>query len=474
MTPVKHDYQRLFHAIDKSASFDEKAFLNSAAGRSFVGKMPRKKNELYEKLLQVARGLRQSGGKTKRVEVQLREDIEDIVFLRERKLFEQGSRRLERAKKRAISHNLHEVLLEILRIERTIVLRIQAAGYEEEVNFIHSEIERISEVIKNKGRMLYFYDLYFVQVRQFKNLRGAIDRSLLTGWIESPELTDVSKCLSFEAESNFYFCHCIHHFLLQDTIEAWQFARTLYLRWQEAHEIQKVKAVEYRNVLQNYLVFCINASKYDDFDVALNKMLRGPFYSNDEEASAIDNGLNAEMQRCLSLCEWEKAKEIIQNFREKLDLISEWLIPSRIMVHYLNFSTLFIVLEDWGNALRWARKVGSESDGQESISLVIQGRLHELIAVYGQPRLGEFINLHRSTKRLLKKAGISKGFEIDFIDALLAGFKDGDAKKSRKRFGAILKNAQKAKATSNTTFISKWLEANFQGKSLRTLLEEER
>lgn len=474
MSPIKHDYQKLFHAISQSNDFDEKAFLESKSGIAFRNKMPRKKNELYEKLLQNVRGWRQVKGKSKRIEVQLREQIEDILFLREKKLFEQSTRRLERAKKRAEDYNLHEILIEILRLERTIIFRVQAPGYEEEIEKIHQKIKHTSEIITNKGIMLNFYDSYFIQMRRFRKLQGVVDTKELSKLINSPELKEVSRCLSFEAESNFYFCHCIHHFLIGNTQKAWEYSRTLYLRWQEKHEVQKVKAVEYRNVLQNYLAFCNNAARYEEFDIALKKMLEGPFYSEDEHASAIDNGLVAEMQRCLILCEWEQGKKIITKFKNHLEFISERLIPSRIMLHYMNFATLFIVLKDWKNAYKWAKKVENVAEGDDPKLLIIQARLFMLISIYEEPSLDNFDNQIRSTKRLFKKFEIDQGSEAQFATELFAAYKENSQAKKRNRFSKLLKTENQRKQGSNTEIILKWLLSKAENKPLRTILEEER
>ncbi len=476
MLPLKHDYQRLFKALNESQSFDEKAFLATEAGKEFVGKMPRKKHELYEKILQNVRAFRQPLGRQKAMEIQLREQLEDVLFLRDKKLFEQSNRRLSRVKGKAISYHLHELLIVILRIERSLLLRIQPVGYVKKLWEIHKEIEEASMVIKNKGQMLYFYDQYFIQVIQHKKLNAAIDANFLKTLIASPELKDPNGCLSFEAESNFYFCHAIHHYLLGNAQATWEFSKTLYLRWEEEREIKKVKAIEYRNVINNFLIFSNYASRYEGFDCALSRMLEGPFYSDEEEASAIDNAIHVNIQRHLHCCNWDAAKATLQEYRRKLDFISEHLIPSRIMVHYLSFSRLSLVLEDWTGAYSWAKKVDTAREGKEHLALIWQARMQEMMALYEAPELGDLINRHRAAMRQFRKARESNEIEAKIIHAIWAASKCVLKTESASIFRKLYLDVKGKQAGKNNIeeFGIIWLKAKSKGISLKEALESQR
>jgi hypothetical protein len=476
MTPVRHDYQALFKALNELKEFEEKDFLASSVGRKFANNFSVRKNELYEKILQSIRVQRKNAGAAKAIEIQLREQLEDVLFLREKKLFDQCDRRLTRAKKSAHDHQLHEILLEILRIERSILLKTQAAGYSQELVRIHEEIEKITEIIKNKTKMLYLYDRYFLEVRQHRNLRGQVNYTLLDQLSQTPDLSDVSNCLSFEAESNFYFCHAIHNHLRGNPQGAWDFARTLYLRWQEQKGIQKVKAVEYRNVLQNYLSLCNSASLYDDFEIALKQLLAGPFFSDEEQASAIDNACHVSMQRCLNLCDWEGAKKSIQTFKEKLSQISDRLIPSRIMVHYLSFSRLFIVLEDWKSATNWAKKVIAEEQGEESFALVLQARMQEIIALFEIHNVDDLPNKCRAALRAIKKASDDRLTETFVIQAINRLTGNTNSEEVRDAFAAVLETVRndQSEKFNQGEFVLTWLKAKAKGMRLRDYLEAQK
>ncbi len=473
MSPARHDYQLLFKALNDHKDLDEKEFLASKMGRQFAGNFSVRKNELYEKILQGIRAQRKSAGTAKAIEIQLREQLEDVLFLREKKLYDQCTRRLQRAKKIAKDHQLHEILLEILRIERSILLKTQPAGYSQELKEIHGEIADITEVIKNKTRMLYLYDCHFLEVRQHHNLRGNVNFELLNDLHQSSDLQDVSKCLSFEAESNFYFCHGIYQHLQGNAKGAWDFARTLYLRWQEQKGVQKVKPVEYRNVLQNYLTFCNAAVQYDDFDIALKQLLAGPFYTDEEEASAIDNGCYVNMQRCMQVCDWDGAKAAIAAFKNRLDDIGERLIPSRIMVHYLSFSRIMLVLEDWKSAASWATKVITEGEGEEISALVIQARVQEILALVEMNDLDKLHNRCRAAIRLLQKADGQMATTLQAIQAIQKFDSTLTGEQQQKIWTNLLKtlNAHPETEKNSSEFMMLGLQAKAKRMRLRDYLE---
>lgn len=465
MTPQQHDYQILFKALNDSKELDEKEFLASSAGKKFAKNFSVRKNELYEKILQGIRAQQKTAGTAKPIEIQLREQLEDVLFLREKKLFDQCTRRLQRAKKSAQEHQLHEILLEILRVERSILLKTQLSGYSHRLQEIHDQIAAVTEIIKNKTRMLYIYDCHFLEVRQHRSLGGTMNIGLLNELKESADLQDVSRCLSFEAESNFYFCHAIREHLLGNAKGAWDFARTLYLRWQEQKGVQKVKPVEYRNVLQNYLTFCNVALQYDDFDVALQQLLAGPFYTVEEEASAIDNACYVTMQRCMQVCDWEGAKNSIATFKSQLEKVGDRLIPSRIMVHYLSFSRLSLVLEDWKGAGSWAKKVIRESESEESFALGIQARIQEIIALVELQDLETLTNKCRAIVRALQKSPAEMTVELKVMQSIPKLDLTGTTNDCRSAFSNLLTSLQlrDEEQEERSGFLLDWLYSRAKG-----------
>src|SRR5688572_18481591 len=82
------DYLLFFQALCELDQYGETAFLASKRGLPFNPGYSGRKNALYEKVLQVIRSQRQIGGTEKPLEFQVREQVEDARFLRERKLFD--------------------------------------------------------------------------------------------------------------------------------------------------------------------------------------------------------------------------------------------------------------------------------------------------------------------------------------------------------------------------------------------------
>lgn len=468
-------YLKLFKALAELEEYDEKGFLSSSKGRLFKQNYSVRKTELYEKILLVLRAQRQSQGKEKPIEFKVREYLEDARLLQDKSLHEQASRRLDQAQEDAKKYQLFEAQLEILRIRRGLLMR-EPHVKTSDLQHLHDDIAKTVAILQNKARMLSLLDPLFLLARQHAALNGTIDHELLEEIIAAPELQDVTSCLSFEANQNYHFCHAIYHRLKGNVEKAWIHGRAIYLAYQEEKEVRRVKGAEYRNVVNNYLAYCVDAYRFDDFDEALKHLVATPFHSKREEDSALHNALAMRLSKALNLCDWAEAVQARAEYRVQLPTFSEELPSSRMMMFYLNFSRLSMVEGEWKEVIKWAKKVLGEGSSNARQGLVFQAQLQELIALYEIEAMEALEKRKRAAGQAFRRAELSGDFERKVLSTMqrLPGLTASKA--IRETFEALADVLEKAEPdmrdTVSLTFA--WVQSHLRGISIARVLEEVR
>jgi hypothetical protein len=472
-----HQYVLLYQALDSlpGSVYDENVFLASKIGEPFRKHHSVKKAQLYDNILSVLRSRKQFGGTEKPLEFQIRGLLEDAWLLKEKKLFEQSKRRLSKARTEAEKYHFHEVLLEILKLDRTLLLESSPKGVRGKVADLHKEISVVTEAIDNKFKMLALKDEIFIFVRQHAELHGAFDREAITDLMKEPVLQNVALCKSFEAESNYHFCHAMYQYLIEDLTEAWIHARSQYLMWQEHKGVQKVKAIDYRNVLHNYLSFCNEALRYEDFDNAIGQLEKGPFHSDEEKASALHNLLNVRLQKALNLCDWTQVETIFKVYKKQRAEFGERLPKSRSMTFYLSFSRLFMVKEDWKNSIRWAKMVLDEGGKDSPGGLVFEAHLQETISLFSLRKHEDVIKKCRYILDTYRRAGRPNEFEKRILTILKRCSESGNISELPSKFQTVLKEmADQLKNRRMKDSVTRaWVVSIANKCSLREVLESD-
>lgn len=474
-------YLKLFDALWELKAYDETSFLASAAGREFKKGYAQQKNELYEKVLQVLRGLRQSDGVDKPKEFQIREMLEDARILKDRNLLGQSGLRLQQAEEDAVKYEFHELRLEILRQQRSAIVKDVISGESPELDALYGEIDRTLAVIQNKVRMLYIYDRFLLEAKRHAQLSGVVDQEELDRLMAVAELKDVGLCLSFEAKCFFYFCHAQYWHLQGKVSKAWECMRENYLLWRGSPDMQEIKWVEYRNVVNNYLIFCNEAMRYEDFDVALAEMCREA--RSDEEAVAmLHNSMYVRLQRYLNCCEWERALEVEQEFHRSKEKLSDHLPRSRVLAFYLSMGRLHLALEDWTRVLRWSKWILNEEAQDLAVGTVSQARLQEMIALYelwmagDEDRLDELEKRYRSALRVfqqLENGGVLQGRVLHTVYHLARKRTDEQRRHELETLYKVLER-EEARRDPSMRIIQAWVRSRLKGKRVSEVLEEVR
>lgn len=470
------NYLKLFHALCQITDFDEKEFLSSPNGAAFAKNFSVRKNELYEKILTICRSQRQFGGSEKPVEFQVRERLEDVRMLKEKGLFSQAFRRLTQAKKLAKRYELHEILVEALRVERFMVIDREAPGYVEKVEEIHREIAHNTAAISNKFRLLELKDRLFLVVRQFAKQSSHDEAAYLEAVIKDNELKDINTCLSFDARVNFHLCHSIYHHLSANAHLAWKYFREIYLLWLDNPLYQRTKIVEHRNTLQNYLNFSVGAKQYGDFDEVLEALEAGPFRSNEEEAATIFNVINVRLARYLSDCDWEKTATVEANFLTVEKDFGKHLHPSRAIVFALHFAWIHFILKNNSAAMKWLNRIENIREEDLRQGLIYRAKMMEVLVLFEAGEVKLLESRSRAIETAFSKTKSPYAFELKLVKVLNRYIGTNRGRDLRFQLEALLASLVENDLINAVqhSMTRVWLKSKIEQIAMKAIVEQER
>lgn len=376
------DFIELFSFICKTKAKSDEDLFSKKDSERFIENFPVQKAELPQRILNVMRSRKKVNGQRKSLPFLIRETMEDIAFLREKGMYAWVYRRLAEIKAEAEENDLHELLLEISGIERNLIRMQQPADSEAKITALHAQNAVLTKTIQNKYEMLRLKDKLFSLAVNHSNLTDAAIPDEITEIMQSPELTDIARCISFEASSNYHFCHLTYQHLLGNAYKAWEHSRALFLMWKERKGIQVLKPLEYANLLQNYLAMCNEVMRYDNFDWALKRLEVHRFNRVEEQANAQQNALFVRHQRHLNLCEWAAAKAVHGEYEQQKADFQLYLSDRRRIAFALSFSRMYMALGEWVEAASSAAEGVKHGKGKTTQGLVLQALIQEIIALF--------------------------------------------------------------------------------------------
>lgn len=353
----KKNFVMLFDALNEFEGQSETEFKVRHQQAPFMRQYNWAKTHLYEQILdamQVQR-IRNPAQEEGSIEFGVRSELDHAKFLLDKRLKRASLKRVRKAAAMARTYELHEVLLEILRFERTLLLQSQEKDHEILMDQLHKETTEVVEAISNKYQILALKDRLFVLYRrrsQFLTFREAkeLDQLMATSLISDP------KCaLSFDAYTNQLSAQAIYHLLYRDLDAAWTCQRQIYQQWASSKHAQIARPVTYRNVIFNYLNISCDVRRYEDFPVAIENMNREPYTSEEERIEVDNNGLLLKLQHALDHLELEEALGIEQRYRTLLKGDPQRFMLSRQMVMALGFARLNFVLQNTKVTGEWIR-----------------------------------------------------------------------------------------------------------------------
>jgi len=331
-------YLKLFDAIEKTGDCDDEKLKKIFAREEFIKRLPAVKNYLYSLILKSLRVI--YSGET--VDSQLKEMIDDVAILYEKRLYKQCSKILEKAKDLATKNELVLPLLEINIWQEKILIEIVNLDKFEELLVTSAEEElRLLDLQKNISNYRSLYNRISLINKKIKEARTEEELKQFQHIINDPLLQSVDKALCFDSRHYFYLTHIIYNHAKGDYQASLKMAHD-QLKLQEAYPDKiKEKPKIYISALHNILLCQIQLHDYHNFEQILNKLRGFHVKSVNMEVNRFVSSYIFEMVKYLDTGEFEKSTIIrnaitegLEKYKDKINPIEETTLLYNLFYSY--------------------------------------------------------------------------------------------------------------------------------------------
>jgi len=275
-------YMKLFEAVEKLGDYDDEAIRKIFEGEDFIKRLPAVKNYLHAQILKSLRIVH--SGET--VDSQLKEMIEEVFVLYEKRLYRQCSKILEKAEELAVKNQLSLAQLEINGWKERISIESQSPDVLEKNLATNIEKDlRLLELHKNSIQYRNLHNQILVMNKKIKEARTEEELAPFEDIVHDPLLQSVEGAMSFDAKHYFYQTHLIYNHAKGDNEKCLLYAEELLKLLEEFPDKIREKPKMYISALHNVLLSKIQLHDYDNFEETLNKLKFFPVKSLNSEVN---------------------------------------------------------------------------------------------------------------------------------------------------------------------------------------------
>lgn len=469
-------YIKLFDVIRKLEDYNEDKIREIFAGEDFLKRLPAVKSYLHAQLLKSLRVL--YSGNT--VNSQLREMMEDIAILYEKRLYKQCAKILNRARELARENELTWAQLELNTWQEKVLSELLPIDRFEKI-MGETAIEELKAADVQKNAILYrhLYNKIKLINRKIKEARSPEELQQFQVILNDPLLSSIDKALSFESKQHFYHIQLIYHHAKGDNMACYHMAdaqmKLIESCPRKINETPKI----YVTALNNVLMCQVLLHRYDNFDSTLHKLRSFPAKSMDMEVHRFVNASIFEMVMYLDRGEFNESASLrteiiegIQKYHDKINVIEEITLVYNLFYSY--FGTA-----EFSNALGIINKLLNEYSKELRYDIQSAVRILNLILhfEFGNTALLEYnaISTYRflyKSKRLYKLENIV----LNFIRKKMPVIYDSRQQKQafielREEVLEIADHPYERKAFEYFDYIS-WLDSKIEERPFDKIVQE--
>lgn len=393
---------RLFDVIQAQKNYDESCVFLSLPdiGHS---QLPNMKAYLQEKILQ---SLRQFYAASM-PDIQIRAQIDYAQLLFERRLFKSGMGCLKKAKKLAEVHEKLELLLEIIRLEKSVLLDTIDSENIDRVDSIIAEVKKINTQINNINifsNLSLKLDYYFTKIGSVRNEK---DFLAISDFFQSNMPAIKEEDLSVYEQIHLYHLYIAYYSYIQDYDNNYAYSRKMMALFHNTNSLATFRTESYLKALNLLLIAQYRLFKYNEFAPTLEEMRElsdKPSIRNNENLriKSLKYIYSHEINLFFMKGEFTKGADYmmktcdIENFLIDMDTHSQ-------LIFFYKIACLYFGAGNFSIAVKWLNKIINVPHSEIGEDLHCFARIINLISHYELENF-EVINYYIiSTYRFLLK-----------------------------------------------------------------------
>jgi hypothetical protein len=468
-------YLKLFEAVEKLGDYNEDVLRKMFEGEDFIKRLPAVKNYLYAQLLKSIRIIH--SGET--VDSQLKEMVEEVSILYDKRLYKQCGKILDKAEELA---NKNELILQQIEIniwkEKISIESLNPNAFEKKLSDTTEKEIYLLGLQKNNALFRNLHNQILIINKKMKEARNEQELIQFNDIIKNPLLQSPYNALSFDARHYFYQTHLIYNHAKGDNEKCLLYAEELLKLLEGFPDKIKEKPKMYISALHNVLLSKIQLHNYDNFLETLAKLRDFPVKSLNTEVNRFVSASIFEMVMYLDSGEFTKSISIretiiggLKKYEDKINTIEEITLLYNLFYSYFGTG-------EFSKALGIINKLLNEYQKELRYDIQSAARILNLILHYElkNTMLLEYnaVSTYRflyKSKRLYKLEAIILNFikkkmpdiytEKDELEAFV---------ELRKEFIEISEHPYEKKAFEYFDYIS-WLDSKIEKKSFEEIVQ---
>ena len=355
------NYMKLFHALNALEEYDEERLKRKLKGEKFVDRLPVEVAYLYNTLLRAIRLFQNENSELEK----MKDWLKYAMILRDRFLFEQASRALQKAKKIALTFENQVALLEINRVERTILTYVKKESLVEELgNLIQEKEGYLTKLIEEKTWLDYagrFSVLFTKQIKPEDRRLNQEDKDQFQHYINTIETAD----FTFGGQHNFLQAKAFYDLLLDDVGSALRSYEEI-LEWWESHtSLRREWFFHYRKDVINYINMCFLNNQFEKGFEMIDKLEVRAKKTPAEESLLFDLNANFRFLFLMNQGAFEEARAMVAMIEGEID--KHPMRSSRRFNILFNLASFYFLTEDFRLAAVWYQKLNKKGNARKDL-----------------------------------------------------------------------------------------------------------
>lgn len=365
------------------------------------------KNDLMQLILKALRAFREPNSFEQGIQAM----IAEADILKEKGLYVQSLKRLEKAKKIANRYEKHGYVLEII----SRLIQMNVLDFIKKADGKFADLFAEYELVLKKANREAQYRMLQTRASQILSTRNAARTPAFMEKIEEIEQNDllrsISESDSFQSKLSFLDTLGSLKHLRKDFESANPYYKKIIELWDEYPHIRDVNTRLYKGILTNYLNSCHTLGNYEAFDELLAKFQSIPDSNFDEEAGSFKDYYHITLLYLMNTGQFEKALEIIPALEKGLSRYQARVSKAREITLRFNAFIVFFFCEKFDKALGWLDTLGLDDRMEPRADTRSLAKIFRIIIHYELGRTGMLDSLRTAVYKKLKKQAQLHQFE---------------------------------------------------------------
>lgn len=347
------NYLKLFSVIEMQPEYNEAEIKKIFKGEKFIRQLTFTKEYLYQTIV---KSLNQYHLKSS-ADATIIELIQTAKMLYGRALFKQCHKILNKARQLAFIHEKYALLLEVLDIEKKLLIQAPALQLSEK------ELDRILEEEMNSLDHLS-------ELCKYWNLNAMFQRASTRNWrprnkdefhpleevVNHPFMKGKEKPKGFESAFYYYYILGMYSYFKKDLEKAHSFLKQAVDLQETRPQYIEENPERYMSSLHNLTIVHLQSGSYKKASEILERMkdhFSDKKLNREMQVRLFNNYYIASINILLNTGQFEQGIELIESIKEDFERFEKIISAEAKMVFCFNASVLFFITTDYRKALQW-------------------------------------------------------------------------------------------------------------------------